>query len=201
MTSFNQASPPTPCAQLYPRPYAPNALPISFVSILLPAQYWVRSTDHSAPRFLDCLQKRLEPSGYYMYHHFNIHDSTFRPRSVFVCFVWVWEQTAIIPLYSIKRLIFITENESVYCAVQTEPSQIISPSSPHKHVTLSLPLPPCSSLPSKLPLHLSFIQQQAVPWLRWLLTGLSPQRLGSIPGQSMWDFLWTKWHWDMFFCQ
>ena len=28
-----------------PRPYAPHALPISFFSILSPAQYWVRSTD------------------------------------------------------------------------------------------------------------------------------------------------------------
>src|SRR5215470_5966792 len=51
MASFPQASPPTPCAHLYPPPYAPHALPISFVSILPPAQYWVRSTDHSAPRY------------------------------------------------------------------------------------------------------------------------------------------------------
>ena len=49
MASIPQASPPTPCAQLYPTPYTPHALPISFVSILPPAQYWVRSTDHSAP--------------------------------------------------------------------------------------------------------------------------------------------------------
>jgi hypothetical protein len=40
-------SPPTPCAHLYHPPYAPHALPISSVSILPPAQYWVRSTDHS----------------------------------------------------------------------------------------------------------------------------------------------------------
>ena len=51
MASFPQASPPTPCAHLYPPPYTPHALPISFVSILPPAQYWVRSTDHSAPRY------------------------------------------------------------------------------------------------------------------------------------------------------
>ena len=51
MASFPQASPLTPCAPLYPPPYAPHALPISFVSILPPAQYWVRSTDHSAPRY------------------------------------------------------------------------------------------------------------------------------------------------------
>ena len=51
MAFFPQASPPTPCAHLYPPPYVPHALPISFVSILPPAQYWVRSTDHSAPRY------------------------------------------------------------------------------------------------------------------------------------------------------
>jgi hypothetical protein len=37
MASFPQASPPTPCAHLYPPPYAPHALPISFVLILTPA--------------------------------------------------------------------------------------------------------------------------------------------------------------------
>ena len=34
MASFPQASPPTPCVPLYPPPYAPHSLPISFVSIL-----------------------------------------------------------------------------------------------------------------------------------------------------------------------
>src|SRR5215470_8073501 len=34
-----------------PHPYAPHAQPISFFSILSPARYWVRSTDHSAPRY------------------------------------------------------------------------------------------------------------------------------------------------------
>src|SRR5215475_793093 len=52
MASFPQSSPPTPCAHLYPPPYAPHALPTSFVSIFPPAQYWVRSTDHSAPRYV-----------------------------------------------------------------------------------------------------------------------------------------------------
>ena len=51
IVSFPQATPPTPCAHHYHPPYAPHALPISFVSILPPAQYWVRSTDHSAPRY------------------------------------------------------------------------------------------------------------------------------------------------------
>jgi len=32
-------------------PSTPHALPISFFSILSPAQYWMRSTDHLAPRY------------------------------------------------------------------------------------------------------------------------------------------------------
>ena len=34
-----------------PHPFAPHAQPISFFSILSLAQYWVRSTDHLAPRY------------------------------------------------------------------------------------------------------------------------------------------------------
>ena len=47
------------------------------------------------------------------------NNSTFCPHSVFMGFVWIWEQTAIISLYSINCLIFITEKECVYCAVRT----------------------------------------------------------------------------------
>jgi hypothetical protein len=36
-----------------------------------------------------------------------------------MCFVCISEQTAIISLYSINRLVFITEAECVYCAVRT----------------------------------------------------------------------------------
>jgi hypothetical protein len=36
-----------------------------------------------------------------------------------MCFVWIWEQTAIISLYSINWLVFITDMECVYCAVRT----------------------------------------------------------------------------------
>ena len=34
-----------------PHPYVPHAQPISFFSILSPAKYWVRSTNHLAPRY------------------------------------------------------------------------------------------------------------------------------------------------------
>jgi len=36
-----------------------------------------------------------------------------------MCFAWIWKQTAIISLYSINWLGFITETECVYCAVRT----------------------------------------------------------------------------------
>ena len=43
----------------------------------------------------------------------------FCPHSVFMCFVWIWEQTTVISLYCINWLVFITETECVYCAVRT----------------------------------------------------------------------------------
>jgi hypothetical protein len=45
--------------------------------------------------------------------------STFCPHSVFMCFVWISEQTAIISLYSIDWLVFITETECVNYAVRS----------------------------------------------------------------------------------
>ena len=32
----------------------------------------------------------------------TLNNSTFCPHSAFVCFVWIWEQTAIISLYDIN---------------------------------------------------------------------------------------------------
>ena len=66
-------------------------------------------------------------SGHYMYRtvvtvciaSLTLTNSTFIPHSVFVCFEWISEQTAIISLYSIKWLVCITERECVYCAVRT----------------------------------------------------------------------------------
>ena len=37
-----------------------------------------------------------------------------------MCFVWVAEETVTFALYIINRLVFITEVESVYCAVRSE---------------------------------------------------------------------------------
>ena len=46
-------------------------------------------------------------------------NSAFCPNSVFMSFVWIWDQTAIISLYSINWLVFITDTQCVYCAVRT----------------------------------------------------------------------------------
>jgi len=50
----------------------------------------------------------------------TFNNSTFCPHTVFMCFVWILEQTANISLYNINWLTFTTETECVYCAVRTE---------------------------------------------------------------------------------
>ena len=68
-------------------------------------------------------------SGHYMYRtvvticttSLTSNNSTFCPtHAVFMCFVWISEQTAFISLYNINWLVFVTETDSVYCAVRTE---------------------------------------------------------------------------------
>jgi len=44
---------------------------------------------------------------------------SFCPHTVFIYFVSISEQTAVISLYSINWLVFITKTEYVYCAVRT----------------------------------------------------------------------------------
>ena len=39
----------------------------------------------------------------------TFNNSPFCPHSIFMCFVWIWEQTAIISLYNINWLVFITD--------------------------------------------------------------------------------------------
>ena len=44
---------------------------------------------------------------------------------IFMCFVWIWEQTAIISLHNINWLVCITEMECVYCAVRAGSLNVI----------------------------------------------------------------------------
>jgi hypothetical protein len=61
-----------------------------------------------------------ELTGFYnRWSVFTGRYGTFCPHSVFMCFVWIWEQTAIISQYNINWLVFITETECVYWAVRS----------------------------------------------------------------------------------
>ena len=76
MVSFPPISPPRFYRPPSPHPYAPHAQPISFFSILSPAQCWVRSTDHLAPRYaISCIPRYLVPprSKYSPQHHIFKH--------------------------------------------------------------------------------------------------------------------------------
>jgi hypothetical protein len=81
----------------------------------------------------------LNPSGYFLHDQVQDYKSL---RSVHT------EQTAIISLCNIERLVFITETEWVYCAVRAEPLNVIW----------------CDSYLSK-----------AVSWLRRIVAGLTVQ--------------------------
>jgi hypothetical protein len=54
----------------------------------------------------------LKPTGYLMHHQFNIQQLYALP-TLFKCFVFIWEQTAICATYSINSLVFTTEMKSV----------------------------------------------------------------------------------------
>jgi len=52
-------------------------------------------------------------------------------------FVWISEQTAVISLYNINWLVFITETECVYCAVRTVYLFVIQINDKYGHVNAS----------------------------------------------------------------
>ena len=63
----------------------------------------------------------LKPAGHVMQQQFNIQQ-LYSLSALFMCFVFIWEQTATCATYSINWSVFITEMKSVYCAVRTGPS-------------------------------------------------------------------------------
>jgi len=92
-------------------------------------------------------------------------NSTLCPHIVFMCFAWISEQTAILSLYSINRLLFITETECVYCAVRTGSLLIIQVNICLQRAKLSVALiPRCllsvHGLPLQLPWSNSRCRQQ-----------------------------------------
>jgi hypothetical protein len=63
-----------------------------------------------------CYVNFLKPTGNFTYHNFQHSKIIHCDHMEFVC---ISEQTVNFALYNIKRLVFITEVESVYCAVRT----------------------------------------------------------------------------------
>ena len=61
----------------------------------------------------------LKPTGHVMHQQFNIQQLYALPHTVFMYFVFIWEQTATCATYSINWLVFITEMKSAYSAVRT----------------------------------------------------------------------------------
>jgi hypothetical protein len=63
----------------------------------------------------------INPTCYVMHHQqFNISTTVRFANTEFLCFVFIWEQTATCATYSINWLVFITDLKSVYNAVRTE---------------------------------------------------------------------------------
>ena len=59
-----------------------------------------------------------KPTGHMMQQQFNVQQ-LYSAHTVFMCFVFIWEQTPTCATYSINWLVFLTEMKSVYCAVRT----------------------------------------------------------------------------------
>ena len=60
----------------------------------------------------------LKPTGHVMHQQFNIQQ-LYALLTLYLCLVFIWEQTATCATYSINWLVFITEMKSVYSAVRT----------------------------------------------------------------------------------
>ena len=69
---------------------------------------------------------KLFASSWYIFLTYVYDARSHLHQTVFMCFVWISKQTAIISLYNINWLVFITETEYVYCAVRTGSLNILS---------------------------------------------------------------------------
>jgi hypothetical protein len=93
---------------------------------------WIR-THNPSRRAAAVLRPR--PRGHWDRYR-QVTNSPFCAHSVFMCFVWISEQTAIISLCSLYWLVFITETEIVYCAVRTGSLSVIRVSFNRQMVTV-----------------------------------------------------------------
>ena len=68
---------------------------------------------------IPCIINLLKPTGHVMHQQFNIQQLYALHHTVFMCFVFIWEQTATCATYSLNSLVFIAEMKRVYSAVRT----------------------------------------------------------------------------------
>ena len=94
----------------------------------------------------------------------TLKNATFCPQNAFTCFIFISEEIAISSIYCIERLVFVTETESVYCAVRTEYLNLFSVS----------------------------FRLLAVPWITQLLAGLLLRTAGFDPRSAPVRFMVDK---------
>jgi len=61
----------------------------------------------------------VKPSGFFTYRHAE-HSKIVHGARLALCFVRISEVTATFAAHVIRWLVFVTEEDSVYCAVRTE---------------------------------------------------------------------------------
>ena len=106
----------------------------------------------------------------------TIKIDAFCLQNKFMYILCISEQTAIISLYSINWLVFITETDSVYCAVRTGSLNTIQN-------------------------NFSLLALWVVPWFRRLVTGLPLRRPWFDARPAYVRFVVAMWHWDRHFSQ
>ena len=99
-------------------------------------------------------------------------NSTLCPHTVFICFVWISEQTAIISLYSINWLVCITERNSVYCAVRTECLNTTL-------LVLVFEIRAMAQVVGHRPVHVGFVVHKVTLWQYFSSTSVFPHQLYS----------------------
>jgi len=137
-----------------------------------------------------------------------------------MCFVWNWERTAIISLYNINWLGFITETESVHWAVRTGFLYTILRSAhtvylcvlcgsqnkqrlfPYMVFITGMESVYCAVRTGSLYVIQANLRLLALPWLKrcsvpWCHSGVP----GMTPAHSIWNLLCPKWHWKKVSCQ
>jgi hypothetical protein len=120
----------------------------------------------------------------------TFNNSTFCPHSVFRCFVWIWEQTAIISLYKhswSSLLVSLGDADVLYLKMppsdpQNQPQCHTVPPATHPNTPIPITLP--SELTNKIPCYQpAFTRRTSGHWL-WNFRATNPSDSLSSPHPS-----------------